>query len=202
MIVCSVMKKNAAFLKQRVYNSDHDKKLVILLLLPVLSLAHPHLFIDTKLNFTIRNNKIDTLHVSWVFDDMNSQILMMDYDTNRDKKLNKKETQKFKKIYFDALSKKKPFVHIKVDGKKIALAKTMSAFSMKYKKNLLTLNFTIDFKKIKQKKIIDIGFWDETNYTAFSMEPEYIKFKGKTLKTELDFYEADLFVADVLKVTL
>jgi len=196
------MKKNAAFLKQRVYNSDHDKKLVILLLLPVLSLAHPHLFIDTKLNFTIRNNKIDTLHVSWVFDDMNSQILMMDYDTNRDKKLNKKETQKFKKIYFDALSKKKPFVHIKVDGKKIALAKTMSAFSMKYKKNLLTLNFTIDFKKIKQKKIIDIGFWDETNYTAFSMEPEYIKFKGKTLKTELDFYEADLFVADVLKVTL
>ncbi len=178
------------------------KKLVILLLLPILSLAHPHLFIDTKLNFTVKNNKIDRLHVSWVFDDMNSQILMMDYDTNRDKKLSKKETQKFKKIYFDKLSKKKPFMHIKVDGKKIALAKTMSAFSMKYKNNLLTLNFTVNFKKIKQKKTIDIGFWDETNYTAFSMDPEQIKFKGKTLKTELDFYEADLFVADVLKVIL
>ncbi len=178
------------------------KKLVILLLLPILSLAHPHLFIDTKLNFTVKNNKIDRLHVSWVFDDMNSQILMMDYDTNRDKKLSKKETQKFKKIYFDKLSKKKPFMHIKVDGKKIALAKTMSAFSMKYKNNLLTLNFTVNFKKIKQKKTIDIGFWDETNYTAFSMDPEQIKFKGKILKTELDFYEADLFVADVLKVIL
>ena len=177
------------------------KKLLILLF-PVLSFAHPHLFIDTKLNFTIKNNKIDTLHVSWVFDDMNSQILMMDYDTNRDKKLSKKETQKFKKIYFDKLSKKKPFMHIKVDGKKIALAKTMSTFSMKYKKNLLIINFTVDFKKIKQIKTIDIGFWDEENYTAFSMESERIKFKGKRLKTELDFYEADLFVADVLKVTL
>ena len=177
------------------------KKLLILLI-PVLSLAHPHLFINTKLNFTIKKDKIDRLHIAWVFDDMNSQILMMDYDTNRDKKLNKKETQKFKKIYFDKLSKNKPFIHIKVDGKKIALAKYMSAFSMKYKKNLLTLNFTVNFKKIKQKKTIDIGFWDEENYTAFSMDPEQIKFRGKTLKTELEFYEADLFVADVLKVTL
>jgi len=177
------------------------KKLLILLF-PVLSLAHPHLFIDTKLNFTIKKNKIDTLHVAWVFDDMNSQILMMDYDTNRDKKLNKKETQKFKKIYFDKLSKKKPFTHIKVDGKEIVLSKQVSAFKIDYKKNLLIINFTVDFKKIKQLKSIDIGFWDEENYTAFSMDPEYIKFKGKTLKTELDFYEADLFVADVLKVTL
>ena len=177
------------------------KKLLILLL-PVLSVAHPHLFIDTKLSFIVKKNKIDTLHVSWVFDDMNSQILMMDYDTNRDKKLNKKETQRFKKLYFDELSKKKPFVHITVDGKKIIVSKKMSAFKMVYKKNLLIMNFTVDLKKIKQKKAIDIGFWDETNYTAFSMEPEQIKFKGKTLETELDFYEADLFVADVLKVIL
>lgn len=177
------------------------KKLLILLF-PVLSLAHPHLFIDTKLNFTIKNQKIERLHVSWIFDDMNSQILMMDFDTNRDKKLSKKETQQFKKIYFDKLSKKKAFTHIKVDNKKIDLAKYVSALRMKYQKNLLIMNFTINFKKIKQKKTIDIGFWDKENYTAFSIEPEQIKFKGKTLKTELDFYEADLFVADVLKVML
>jgi len=177
------------------------KKLLILLF-PILSLAHPHLFINTKLNFTIKKDKIDTLHVSWVFDDMNSQILMMDYDTNRDKKFNKKETQRFKKIYFDKLSKNKPFIHIKVDGKEVVLAKQISPFNIKYKKNLLIVNFTVDFKKIKQIKTIDIGFWDEENYTAFSMESERIKFKGKTLETELDFYEADLFVADVLKVTL
>ncbi len=178
------------------------KKIILTLLLPILSLAHPHLFIDTKLNFTIKNNKIDTLHITWVFDDMNSQILMMDYDTNRDKKFNKKESQQFKKIYFDKLSKNKPFTHIKVDGKKIALAKHMSAFNIAYKKNLLIIRFTIDFKKMKQIRSIDIGFWDEENYTAFAMEPEFIKFKGKTLKTKLDFYETDLFVADILKVTL
>ena len=177
------------------------KKLLILLF-PILSLAHPHLFINTKLNFTIKKDKIDRLHIAWVFDDMNSQILMMDYDTNRDKKFNKKETQRFKKIYFDKLSKNKPFIHIKVDGKEVVLAKQISPFNIKYKKNLLIVNFTVDFKKIKQIKTIDIGFWDEENYTAFSMDPEQIKFRGKTLKTELEFYEADLFVADVLKVTL
>lgn len=168
----------------------------------MLSLAHPHLFIDTKLNFTIKKDKIDTLHVAWIFDDMNSQILMMDYDTNRDKKLNKKEIKRFKKIYFDKLSKNRPFIHIKVDGKELVLTKQISSFNIKYKKNLFIVNFIVDFKKIKQIKSIDIGFWDEENYTAFSMEPEQIKFKGKTLKIELDFYESDLFVADVLKVTL
>ncbi len=177
------------------------KKLIILLL-PILSLAHPHIFIDTKLDFVTKNNKVDKLHVSWIFDDMNSQILMMDFDTNRDKKLDKKETQKFLKTYFNELSKNRPFMNVKVDGKKISLTKHISPFSIKYKKNLLIINFTVDFKKIKQTKTIDIGFWDEKNYTAFAMEPEYINFKGKKLNVELDFYEADLFVADVLKVIL
>ncbi len=178
------------------------KKIILILLLPVLSLAHPHLFIDSKLDITVKNNKIETLQVTWILDDMNSQILMMDYDTNRDNRLNKRESQQFKKIYFDKLSKNKPFTHIKVDGKKMALAKHMSTFSIAYQKNLLIIRFTIDFKKIKQKKFIDIGFWDEENYTAFAMEPEFIKFKGKSLKTKLDFYETDLSVIDILKVTL
>ena len=178
------------------------KKLVILLFLPIIALAHPHLFIDTKLNFIVKKNKIDTLHVSWIFDDMNSQILMMDYDINRDKKFNKKETKRFKKIYFDKLSKKKPFVHIKSDGKNVPLSKYMSAFTIVYKENLLIIKFKVNFKNIKQLKYIDIGFWDKTNYTAFSMEEEQIKFTGKTLKTEFDFYESDLFVADVLKIML
>jgi len=177
------------------------KKLIILLL-PILSLAHPHIFIDTKLDFTTKNNKVDKLQVSWIFDDMNSQILMMDFDTNRDKKLDKKETQKFLKTYFNKLSKNRPFIHVKVAGKNVSLTKHISPFSIKYKNNLLVMNFTVDFKKIKQTKTIDIGFWDETNYTAFAMEPERIKFKGKKLKVELGFYEEDLFVADVLKIML
>ncbi|MEA3492387.1 MAG: DUF1007 family protein [Campylobacterota bacterium] len=40
-----------------------------LLLFPILSLAHPHLSIDTKLDFTIKNKKIETLYVAWYFDD-------------------------------------------------------------------------------------------------------------------------------------
>lgn len=36
------------------------KKLLILLL-PIFSTAHPHLFIDAKLNFAIKKNKINTL---------------------------------------------------------------------------------------------------------------------------------------------
>ena len=176
--------------------------LLLLLLVPILSLSHPHVFIDTKLNFIVKKEKINKLNISWHFDDMNSQIFMMDYDLNRDKKLNKKEIQRFRKEYFSKLSKKKYFTHIKVDGKKIDISKQINNFSLDYKKSLFIVNFTLNFQKIKQTKSINIGFWDEENYNAFSIEEDSIKFVGKQLKINMDFFYADLFVADVFKIKL
>ena len=178
------------------YNLKIMKKL-LLLLIPLLSFAHPHLFIDTKLDFTITNDKIEKLDITWVIDDMNSQIFMMDYDSNRDKKINKQEMQKLKKEYFS-----KPFTHINIDGKEINPLADINHFSIDYKKGLLVVSFSISFKKMKQKKVIELGFWDDENYTALTINRDHIKFKGKVLKTEMDFHYADLFVADIIKVNL
>lgn len=178
------------------------KKILLLLIIPLFSLAHPHVFIDTKLTLTTRHNRIDTLKITWQFDDMNSQIIMMDYDSNRDKKFSKKERQRFKKTYFDKLSAKNYFTHIKVDGKEMKISNSINNFSVGYKNHLLIVSYTLDFKKTKQQKSIHIAFWDEVNYNAFLIEEGNFKFSGKALRTELDFFESDLFVTDLLKVAL
>ena len=46
------------------------KKLLLLLLLPILSLAHPHVFINTELSFIVKKEKVSKLDVSWSFDDI------------------------------------------------------------------------------------------------------------------------------------
>lgn len=169
----------------------------LLILLPILSLAHPHLFIDTKLKFIIKKDRIDRVNIIWIFDDINSQIFMMDYDRNKDKKFDNQESQEFKKEYFN-----KSFIHIKIDGKDIRLSEYINNFKVEYKKNLLLVNFSINFQNIKQKNLIEIGFWDKENYTAFTINEEKIIFQGKKLRTDIDFHYADLFVADLLKIKL
>ena len=176
------------------------KRLLLLLFLPIYLSAHPHVFIKTELNFIVKKEKISKLNVSWTFDDMSSEIFMMDYDKNRDKKLNKKEIQKFKKTWFDKLSKKDYFTHLKVDGKKIDISAYIKNFTLDYKKNFFIVKFTIDFKKIKQKKSLSLAFWEEEYYNSFSIED--LTYKGKELKTIIDLFFGDLFVTDIVEITL
>ena len=176
------------------------KKLLLLLLLPIYIFAHPHVFIKTELNFIVKKEKVSKFNVSWNFDDMSSEMFMMDYDKNRNKKLDKKEIQKFKKTWFDKLSKKEYFTHLKVDGKKIDIFKHMENFTLDYKKNFFIVKFTIDFKKIKQKKSLSLTFWEEAYYNSFSIDD--LTYKGKELKTSIDFFFGDLFVTDIVEIEL
>ena len=176
------------------------KKLLLLLFLPIYLSAHPHVFIKTELNFIVKKEKVSKLNISWIFDDMSSEIFMMDYDKNRNKKLDKKEIQKFKKTWFDKLSKKEYFTHLKVDGTKIDISKHMENFTLEYKKNFFIVKFTIDFKKIKQKKSLSLTFWEETYYNSFSIDD--LTYKGKELKTTIDFFFGDLFVTDIIEIKL
>jgi len=176
------------------------KKLLLLLLLPMFLTAHPHVFIKTNLNFIVKKEKVSKLNILWSFDDMSSEMFMMDYDKNRDKKLSKKEIQKFKKTWFNKLSKKHYFTHLKVDGKKIDIFKHIEDFTLDYKKNFFIVKFTIDFKKIKQKKSITLTFWEDNHYNSFSIND--LTYKGKELKTTVDFLFGELFVTDIVEIKL
>jgi ABC-type uncharacterized transport system substrate-binding protein len=54
--------------------------LLILLSTPLLLSAHPHVFIDLTASYDRDHNR---LQLVWTIDEMSSQIIAMDYDTNR-----------------------------------------------------------------------------------------------------------------------
>lgn len=61
-----------------------------MLLLPALLFAHPHIFVDLSADYDTQRQR---LHVEWLIDDITSGLIMMDHDTNRNKRLEPEEAE-------------------------------------------------------------------------------------------------------------
>jgi ABC-type uncharacterized transport system substrate-binding protein len=66
--------------------------LSILLLTSVLLHAHPHVFIDFSAAYDPARSR---LQVTWVFDEMSSQLIALDYDANRNGRFEPREAEAF-----------------------------------------------------------------------------------------------------------
>ena len=174
---------------------------IFLSLLPLLSFAHPHVFADVALKIELKNSQINTVQISWHYDEMTSQMLLMDYDKNRDGKFDKKESLFFKEQVFDTLKQYEYYTHIKIDGKKIPIDKLVKEFFLTFEKNKFIVNYIISLQETKQKSSIDIGFWDKEFYSSFDIDPAFVTF-NKKLKFEIEEVEEDIYMGVVLKLKL
>jgi ABC-type uncharacterized transport system substrate-binding protein len=178
------------------------KILLLILLTPLITFAHPHVYADIDLNLKVQNNQLTEIEISWNYDDMTSQILLMDYDKNRDGKFSKKESMFFKNQVFDTLKPYEYYTHVKIDGKKVPVDHIMNNFFLSFKNNKFIVNYRVILKDVPQKKNIDIGFWDKEFYSSFDLSSKTIKFSGKKLKYSIEEVEDDIFMGVVLKVKL
>ena len=65
---------------------------------PVLS--HPHVFIETSMEFIFNESELKGFRLNWIFDEMFSSVVMQDCDKNKDILLDKKEIRIIEKDYF------------------------------------------------------------------------------------------------------
>ena len=85
--------------------------IVCIVFLSTFTWAHPHVFIDTKVDVLP-----EKIIITWSFDEMNSAMLMEDYDKNKDKKLDPDEIAFMEKDHFKTLEPYSYFIHMS-DGK-------------------------------------------------------------------------------------
>ncbi len=176
--------------------------LLLILLVPLISFAHPHVYADIDLDIQTKENQVQQIDISWNYDDMTSQILLMDYDKNKDGKFSKEESFFFKNQVFDTLKPYEYYTHIKIDNKKYPIDKRFKNFFLTFEKNKFIVHYTIDLKDISQKDSIDLGFWDKEFYSAFDLSSKSIKFSGKKLKFTIEEIEDDIFMGIVLRIKL
>ncbi len=178
------------------------KTVIFLLFIPIITFAHPHVFADVALKIEVKNNQVNTVKISWHYDDMTSAMLLMDYDKNGNGKFDKKESQFFKEQVFDTLKQYEYYTHIKIDNKKTPVDNYIKNFFLSFEKNKFIVNYIVSLKDIPQKSTIDIGFWDKEFYSSFDISSKFVTFDGKKLKFDIEEVEDDIYMGVVLKLKL
>lgn len=172
------------------------KKTTVLLfcfLFNIVSLfAHPHMFLNSKLEFFWEGSELKKCRVTWDFDKFFSSDIISAYDYDRDGVFNEEENWA---VYYNAFINLKNYYYFFFirDGKERFTPEEVSDFKASYKDGTLRYSFAVDIPEIKGETVAiavydytffcDIAY-DEENpvvfyYDGAKVKPEYKIAKNK-----------------------
>lgn len=153
------------------------KKILVILFIATVSLkAHPHFFIDSNIFF--EDGKIKN---EWLFDKLNSRVLLFDFDKNSNKKFDLNEKEEFIKLYFKTLENNNYNIFL-ADNEEYKI--NPSNIDVKFEKRRVSLTFDID---IKLDEVFTMCTMDEKIYMAYKLNEVSSHTKLDVQKSEYDF---------------
>ncbi|MCD8554601.1 DUF1007 family protein [Seleniivibrio sp.] len=137
--------------------------LIILTAAPVF--AHPHVFVDVDVSIETGQGRITAIEQSWLFDDMFSAMMIMDYDKNRNGRLDLDEVAAFKKGYFDQFSESSYFTFIR-NGKNTVKFTRATDFMPNVINGRLSCGFRLEMSVAVPVSGSDILIYDPAYYNS------------------------------------
>lgn len=153
-----------------------SKIVLILSFLVSCVFAHPHFFIDSKLDI-----KDGVIKNEWVFDRLNSRVLLFDFDKNSNKKLDEEEKQQFIKTHFEALKENNYNIFLTTDDE---IKIKPENVDVKFENKRIILSFDI---KVTLPKVFTMCMMDEKIYFAYKLVKLESKNKLDVQKSEYDY---------------
>lgn len=120
--------------------------------------AHPHFFIDSKLSI-----KDDLIQHEWIFDRLNSRVLLFDFDKNKNKIFDDEEKQEFIKTHFLGLKDNNYNIFLTLDDEIEVEPKNID---VKFENKRVSLSFNLD---VELTKVFTMCTMDEKIYMAFNL---------------------------------
>lgn len=161
--------------------------IILIFVLTITLFAHPHTFIDVFPKIYNKENRITSISMMWKFDEMTSELLIMEFDENGNGKIDEEEQKYVKKNYFDSLRDYKFYTYLFINRKSISIIpKNFKSFIDKEKR----IVYIFDFEINNDKDNIYIDFYDSENFTAFILKKEFVKgnLAYRISGTDKDFY--------------
>ncbi|MEA2111824.1 MAG: DUF1007 family protein [Campylobacterota bacterium] len=156
------------------------KQLFFLLFGTFLS-AHPHCFIDVHPTL----NK-DSLTIRWVLDEMSSQMMIMDYDSDGNGKFSEAESKLLFEDTFKSLIKYEYYTYFYSGSKQIATPEVTS-FLATIENYQLNYYFTLPLPDM----VSSIEFFDDELFTAYILEKDFITVSDTDKKVSLKKLDGD-----------
>ena len=128
--------------------------------------AHPHVFVDNHMAFDFDAKGFAGIQVAWVFDEMFSSGMLLDFDDG-DGFLSPKEISEIKAEAFDNLKEHGYFFRIQIDGTPFTV-KFIKGFTAKIHGRHLIYRFNIPchVSAAASPKMINVRVEDETNFSS------------------------------------
>lgn len=147
---------------------------------PRIAQAHPHVFIDSSLNLHFEDNCLKSIDVIWTFDDMSSDMFLIDLDTNADGALTQAEWNKQRPDIESYLAEHSFFVHVLLNDKKMSLTK-VSNFVATFEKGTLKYKMNIPLAVAKKSTVqqMQIAIFDPSYYSDFYTALDVVAVDGK-----------------------
>lgn len=148
--------------------------LLLLVVSAVNSWSHPHIYIQIQSKLIFEENSPNELVLVWEFDEMNSLMIIQDFDLNGDNKLSQDEIDIIKNEAFQYTANQNYYAQLVLNGKKYSYNGKISKFDAKIiGDSILRYEFSIPINS-KQKDIsnVEIKFFDPELLIGFSFSPK------------------------------
>jgi ABC-type uncharacterized transport system substrate-binding protein len=156
------------------------------LLAPAAALAHPHIFVEARLEILAGpDGNVQELRNVWRFDEVFSSSVLMDFDKNTNLKLDPDELKEVGKTVRDSLVDYDYYTNLTFNGKQIKVDKP-DVINVDYKDGQLLMFFAVKPSEpmpLKGNKL-SFGIYDPTLYTSIDFPDD------KQLVTEGDAFKS------------
>jgi ABC-type uncharacterized transport system substrate-binding protein len=135
--------------------------------------AHPHVFADARLEVLIDpDGTVKALRHVWRFDDFFSSTVLVQFDKNKDLKLEKPELEALAKTVHDSLADYNYFQLVTQNGKDVAMQAPGHMIADFQDNRLLILFESHPKEPLKLAGKTDFGIYDPTFYTAIDFHSD------------------------------
>ena len=129
--------------------------------------AHPHVFAEAKMTLVLAaNGNVEKLTHNWVFDDLFSSTVLVEFDKDQDLKLNDEELKDVQGTIVDSIGEYNYFQTISNNGAAVKMARPPN-LTAKMDGTTLVISFESAPEKILPLHgKVSFGIYDPTFYTA------------------------------------
>jgi len=138
---------------------------LIFLLLPVYLTAHPHVWIDAHVGVYFSGQRLQRIVHRWVFDEMFTESILLDYDRNRNRRIEPGENREIEAGAFSNLRHYGYFTHLAVGSREVPI-ESVEAFQASVEQGRLVYRFEVplDVEVRSRWQRIHLGVWDDTYF--------------------------------------
>lgn len=151
----------------------------LLLVLPPLLPAHPHVWIDAHGELHFDDDGLAKVEHRWIFDELFTESVLLDFDTNRNRRIEPRENREIEAGAFSNLQYYDYFTHLTVDGRELPVSE-VQGFTATVENDRLVYRFEIpvDLDVRNSWRRLSFGVWDDTYFVEVSYESPAVAVYG------------------------